>query len=112
MPSLPVAIIPSQFVPNSTTTLYTSGAGVRTRVDSLSVANSTGGSQTFTLYLVPSGGTAGASNEIRPPLAILAGMTWDDPTTPGKVLMPGDSLQVVASAANALTIAASGTQLS
>jgi hypothetical protein len=105
-------IIESQQIPNSTTTLYTAAAATRVQITKLSVWNQTGGSATYTLYLVPSGGSAGASNELTPPAAVAAGATVNDPNIPGMVLMPGDFIAMVASAATTLGVAASATVFS
>jgi hypothetical protein len=105
-------IIESQAVPATATTLYTAAAATRVQVTKLAVFNATAGAATYTLYLVPSGGAAGVTNEITPPTSVAAGATINDPNIPGMVLMPGDYIAIAASAAATLAVAASGTVFS
>ncbi len=105
-------IIEGQQIPNSNTTLFTSPASVWTRIESLSVANPTGGSATYSLWLVASGGSAGNANIITSAQSVLAGQTVDDQHVIGKVLNPGGFIVAVASAATTLSIHASGIQQS
>lgn len=102
-------LIEGQFLGSAEATLYTSATGVRTRVDSLSVCNSGASAATVTIYLVPAGQSYGAANMIVNAQAVLPGQTWADPYTTGKVLMPGDALVALASAASTLSISAAGT---
>ncbi len=103
-------LVPAQQLPISATLFYTSPAGVTTRIDSLSVINTTGASVQVTIYLAPAGQAAGASNETTSAQSVLPGQTWNSPNEIGKVLAPGDALYAFASEASALTIAAAGIQ--
>lgn len=106
-----VEIVPSQFAPNAQTTLYTSAAGVTTRIDKLTVQNGDTISHTISINLVPSGGSAGASNLITNAQVVSAGQTWNSPNEYGQYLNPGDALSVIASIASKLVIAVAGTQV-
>ena len=105
-------IVTAQYAPNSQTTLYVSAAGVTTRIDKLTVTNTDTVTQTISINLVPSGGSAGGSNLTTDLQAILAGATWNSPNEYGHYLNPGDFISVIASVASKLVIAVGGTQVS
>jgi hypothetical protein len=104
-------IVSAQYAPNTQTALYTSPAGVWTRIESLSVCNTTGGPVNISINLVPSGGSVGGSNLTTYQQAILGGQTWNSPNEYGKYLNQGDALSVLASAASSLVITVAGTQI-
>jgi len=110
MAATPAQLVAPQQVASSTATYYTSGVGVTTRIDSVSVTNPTASAATITLYVVASGGTAGDANTISKAHGVNAGQTWNCPDLIGKVLPAGSTLQAIASAATTLTLAVSGTQ--
>lgn len=87
------------------TTVYTVPTLTRTIVKTIDLANTTAGGLTVTVYLVESGGTAGASNTLIPTMAIPANgvIQW----TGAQVLNAGDSIQANASASG-VTINCSG----
>jgi hypothetical protein len=105
-------IITAQYAPSAQTALYLSPTGTWTRIDKLSVTNSSGGAQTISINLIPNGGTATAANLTTNLRAVQPGETWNSPNEYGHVLNPGDSISVIASGASALVIAAAGTVLS
>lgn len=105
------ALVLPQQLTASTATYYTS-TSLKTRIDKLTITNPTGTARTVTIYLVPSGGTAGDSNTLTSAKTVAAGETWNCPDVVGHVLEDGGTLQAGASAATALTIAASGVTIS
>jgi hypothetical protein len=107
----PKALVTPQQIANATTTYYTS-TGLRTRIDKLTVTNPTAGAATVTIYLVPSGGSAGDSTTISKTKSVASLETWNCPDVVGHILEAGGTLQAVASAATTLTLAVSGAQLS
>lgn len=111
MPALPLQLIAPQQVANATSTLYTS-TNIKTRIDALTVCNTTAGAITLTIYLVPSAGAAGDSTTVIKTLSIPANTTWAGAGVVGQIMAVGDLLRAVASAATSLTIVASGTQIS
>lgn len=111
MPVALTALIPTQAAPSNAAALYTSPAGVTTRIDSLTVCNTGGTTVTITIYLVPPGGAAGASTTTTKAQAVLPGQTWNSPNEIGQVLAPGGNITVVASSSGALSITASGLQV-
>jgi hypothetical protein len=102
-------IVPNQLgqaaITASTTTLYTVPAGTRTFLKELNIANTTTGVIAVTVYLVPNGGTAGAGNVLLPAIPMQGNsvLQW----TGAQVLLPGSTIQILASALGA-TITASG----
>ena len=103
-----IAIIEPQFAPNSQTTLFTQNAGQAVRIDSLSVCNTDSVAATISINLVPSGGSAGASNLTTKLQSITAGQTWNSPNEIGKVLFMGDFISVICSTASVASISAGG----
>ncbi len=87
------------------TTLYTTGTDKRALLKDISVCNTTTGSLTFYISLVPTAGTAGADNALFFNALILPNSTiqW----TGTHILNAGDTIQVKGSAAG-ITITASG----
>jgi len=86
------------------TTYYTAPANTKSIVKKLTFTNSTAGALTFTVYLVPSGGTAGVSNILVSAQAIAAGECAECFQAQGQVLQAGGTIQALASAATSITI--------
>lgn len=89
----------------SYSTLYTTPANTRTYVKGIDICNTTGSSISVYVSLVPSGGTASASNSIFYAAVIPAYTTLQWSST--QVMSAGGTLQAKASIAGA-TITASG----
>jgi hypothetical protein len=92
------------------TTQYTTPAGTRTLIDKLTATNTGAGTASISVNLVPSGGTAGATNLITKTKALAAGESYTFPEIVGHVLAAGDFISAVASAAG-ITIRASGREV-
>ena len=92
-------------LPTSTGTLYTVPASTRALVKQIDIANNNLASVVVSLYLVPSGGTAGADNLLIPGVTIPASsiMQWSGV----HVLNAGGTIQAVAATTN-VSIAISG----
>lgn len=103
-------LVPAQYVPNAETSLYTAGAGTRTIIDKCTAYNSDAASQLLTLKLVPSGGSAGASNVIVAK-TLTAGETYTFPEIVGHVLEAGGIVSGLAAAANKIVIRISGREV-
>ncbi len=73
------------------------------------VCNTDTAAHTLTLYRVPNGGTAGATNELISALSIAAGKTVTLPLS-GHTLVQQQSLQAVADATTVLVLSLSYTQ--
>ena len=89
---------------------YASGspyqAGATALAKRLIVCNTTASAATLTLYLVPSGGTAGAANELFNALSVGAGATTI--LDPEQSMNPGDFIAGLQGTASALTVSLSG----
>lgn len=89
----------------SLTTVYTTPALRRTIIKTIDMCNTTTGAINVTVYLVESGGTAGAANTLvyNIPIPVNGYYQW----TGAQVLHAGDTIQASASAAG-ITINISG----
>jgi hypothetical protein len=83
---------------------YTAPANTKSLIKKLTFTNTTTGALTVTVYLVPNGGTPGATNILISAQPIAAGETWECFAAEGQVLQVGGTLQALASAATSITI--------
>lgn len=97
---------------NVQTTQYTAPPGIRTIIDKLTGTNTTGAPATLTINLVPSAGTAAATNTIVPAKTLQPGEAYTFPEIVGHVLNAGDFISTLAGTAAAITIRASGREVS
>lgn len=103
----------------STTTLYTAPAvptvansvalNPKARVTQIRVCNTDSSSRTFTLYLVPSGGTAGATNTIHSAVTIAASTDYIYEVC--DILEAGGTIQGKASVTSVVCLTISGDEL-
>jgi hypothetical protein len=99
----------------SVATYYTADTGVFARLGAFTITNQNaplGANATYSVYIVPSGGTAGPTNCIINTNTVLGGKS--DPNSYvllGQVIPPGASLQMVASANTTLSIFGGITEL-
>lgn len=103
-------LITSKYASNAETTEYTASTGMRTILDKFTGYNGTGGAVTLTVRLVPSGGTAGASNATVSK-SLAAGETYTFPEVVGHVLEASGFVSVLASAATSIVIRCSGREV-
>ena len=106
-----MAVTPNQlitpgFVPNAKGTAYTAN-NVRTRIDYMAFTNEGAVNVTLSIWLGP----AGASQRIKDK-TILPGETYLCPEVIGALLMPGEVIQWLSSAAGALYGSANGVEFS
>lgn len=106
----PYVLVSPKQAENTNTVQYTS-TNVKTIIDSFTATNTSATAVTLTVYLVPSAGTAGASNTIISAQSIAAGECWRGFGLIGKQLNSGDTLNTLCSAATSLTIACNGRQI-
>jgi ATP-dependent protease ClpP protease subunit len=94
----------------SNTTLYTVPSGKKAIIKQILLANTSASSVTITIYLVPSGGTAGAGNMIVSDITVNAKtvVTIDM----AQVMNAGDFLVGVQSTSGAITVTISGVEVS
>lgn len=71
------------------------GANTKRIIKAATLTNTTAGAVACTVYLVPSGGTAGASNTVISALSIAAGASYSCPELIGRGLNAGGFLQAL-----------------
>jgi len=104
-------LIAHQDVENAQTTKYPSPAsGKGTWIDKFTARNHSGATQSVSVNLVPSGGTADNTNLIVTK-SLAAGETYGFPEIVGKLLGPGDFISWIASAGAAISGGANGREL-
>ena len=89
----------------STSTLFTVQTGRQYAVTDIEITNTSGGSLTYSVYLVPSGGAAAASNALFATVSIAANTTFQ--WKGQQVITAGATIQAIGSAAT-LTIMVTG----
>lgn len=104
MQRIPKAIAAAQLT-TSAAPYYTAPTGTTSTVNNLSLTNTSASPVTATLYRVPASGAAGNANAILAAFSIASGQTYVPPQAIGLQLDPGMSLQALASAASAVTLA-------
>lgn len=107
----PKRLVSGSLLTTSAATYYTA-TGVKTRIDACALTNTSGGAVTATMHLVPSGGSAAASNRILSARSIAAGATLVVPGAIGQWLEDGGTLQALAGTGAAVSLVASGVEYS
>ena len=103
-------LVEAGYVANAETTAYIA-TGIRTVLDKWTVQNSDLVSHTYTVKLVPSGGTPGASH-VMLTKTLVAGEVYTCPEIAGQVLNVGDFISEIASAASVIVRRISGREIS
>lgn len=95
----------------SATTLYTVPSLAKgARITHFSCRNSHASTQTYKVFIVPSGGSAGDTNQVVDTTSLVSGAT-DTPVEPINYFMqPGDFIQVQNSANDSITFFAAGVE--
>lgn len=96
---------------NAQTTQYTTPPGTKTILDKFTGTNTTAAAATLSVNLVASGGAAGAGNLISSVKTIAPGEAYTFPELVGHVLAAGDFISTIAGTATAITIRASGREI-
>jgi hypothetical protein len=92
-------------------TQYTAPIGTRTIIDKFTGTNTSAAAATLTIKLIPTGGSAGVTNTIVSAKTLAAGEAYTFPEVVGHVLNPGDFISTLAGTAAAITIRASGREV-
>lgn len=103
-------IIPRKFAEGAQTTQYTA-TGCTTIIDKFTATNNSGATATLSVNLVVSAGTAATSNRVTNTRSIAAGESYTFPEIVGQVLEVGGFISTLANPASALTISASGREI-
>ncbi len=104
-------LLAAKYAENAQTTQYTVASGFRTILDKLTATNVTAGAATISVHIVPSGGTAGASNTITLTKALAAGDVYTFPEIVGHVMSGGEFVSTLANTASAIVIRISGREI-
>lgn len=103
-------IIPRKQAENTQTTQYTA-TNCKTIIDKFTVTNTTASNVVFSVNLVASGGSAGASNLVLQTRTIVPAETYLCPELVGQTLESGGFISTLAGAATSFTISASGREI-
>jgi hypothetical protein len=104
-------IIDGAQLTTSAATYYTVGTGTSCILRRLTFTNTSAGAVTVTLYLVPSGGSAGDSTTLSKTKSLAAAESWSCPDAEGHVMAAGGTVQALASSATSITLIGSGTEV-
>lgn len=104
------ALIPAKQAENTQTTQYTA-TNCKAIIDKFTATNTTAANVTISVNLVTSGGSAAATNLIVDARAIAPDETYTFPELVGQVLDSGGFISTIAGTASALTIRASGREI-
>lgn len=111
-------VVPKQLyqglLAGTSATLYTAPTGAtpqaqRTRITEIVIANTHNAALAVTLYVVPSGGSAGDSTTILPAVSIAANTTWREPFS--TIIETGGTLRGFAGTADKICLTVSGEDL-
>lgn len=103
-------LIEAKFASNAGASEYLVPVGKHIIIDKFTAGNPTGSSVDISIWIVPSGGSSGNSNFlVKKTVTTLA--TEDLSEMQNQILNPGDSIFVLASTGSALSIRASGREV-
>lgn len=105
------AVLVSQYVPSSETTLYSCASLTSVMLGGCALANPSGGAVLVSLSLVKSGGSAGNANRVCV-VTLNAGDSTNVPELADQFLGPGDFISAVAGTGSAVSIGISGVVFS
>lgn len=103
-------IIPRKQAENSQTTQYTA-TNCRCSITKFTATNTSAANATLSVNLVILGGTAGDDNLVLKLVSIPPSGTYTCPEVVGQVLESGGFISTIAGTATAITISASGTEI-
>lgn len=103
-------LIPAKEAEGTQTAQYTA-VNCRAIIDKFTGTNTSGSNATISVNLIPNAGTAGDDNLIVDAQSIAPGETYTFPELVGQVLDSASFISTIASAANAITIRASGREI-
>jgi len=112
MARTPKRLIEGSQLTTTTATYYTAPPNQSAIIRRVTLVNTTGTARTVNLYLVPDGDSAGAANQIMSARTISANESYSEPDVEGHVLGAGGTIQADADSGSAVTIIASGVEVS
>jgi hypothetical protein len=104
-------LIEAKYAEASQTTQYQTPSQTKTQIDKFTVTNNSASAATIAINLVVSGGTADAEDRILVTKSIVPGQTYHCPEIVGHYLDDGGFISTLAGTASALTIRASGREI-
>ena len=104
-------IIPAKQIEATQTTQYTA-VNCKTIIDKFTVTNTSGSNAVFSVNLIVSAGTAGNANLIVKTRSVAPNETYTCPELVGQTLEPSGFISALAGTASALTVSASGREVS
>jgi hypothetical protein len=108
MQRLPKRLVSGSQLTEVAAAYYTTPANTLTTISACTLTNTTAGAVSATLYLVPAGGAAGASNCILSARVLAAGESFNVGSAIGQTLAAGGTIQGFAGSAASITLVASG----
>lgn len=111
MANTPVVMATTAQLTASAATYYTVPANKLTLIRRITLTNTSAGAESVTLHLVASGGAAANNNMILKGKTLAPGQSYVVAEAEGHVMSAGMTLQALASAATAITIRASGLEM-
>lgn len=106
MQRIPQAIAAAQLT-NAVATYYTTPTNVIATISALTLTNTTAGSVTATVHIVPDGGSASDSNKVLHAKAIAAGESYVVSPAIAQSMEAGATLQALAGANTSITLVGS-----
>lgn len=94
----------------SLATYYTVGASTRAQIQAMTVTNTNASARTVSIHLVPSGGTADATNIVLSAKSLAQNESYKVIEAIGQWLEAGGFISAVASAATSIDLVASGIE--
>lgn len=107
----PKCLAESQYALNSASSVYTAPTATVTIIDKFTATNTTSSAATITVYLVPTGNSAGTSNAIVSALSIGGNTVTDLTQLQNQILNAGDFISVVSNTSSAIVVRASGREV-
>lgn len=101
-------LVPGSALTGSAATYYTAPTLTRAVTKSAQLTNTTAGAVACTVYIVPSGGAAGATNTVISARSVAAGETYNCPEMINQVIEAGGTIQALG---NGVTLTVSGIEI-
>jgi hypothetical protein len=105
----PKPLVQGTLLTNSLATYYTVPASTTATIRAITLCNTDSVSRTISLYLVASGGSASAMNQILKDVAMLPGETIIDDST--RAMNTGDFIRALASLSNVVALRVDGAEI-
>lgn len=111
MPISPTILIARKYAENVQAGQYTAPASTKTIVDKFTATNISAGTVVLSVNIVGSGASASPSNRVMSLRSIGPGECYQCPEVVGQMLEPGAYISTLCNTASALTLSASGREI-